>query len=317
MGSPEAPALRPAMIQVEIGTDCNLTCGFCPMLHAYRGRPSHRMSAADFRTVFGHNFPHPHMTVFSGFAETLLNDELWEMAAFEKSRGNEVLVATNALLLDEERREKLLAVGADKVTVTLDALDPELYARLRGSRELGRILAHVEAFQREIAARGAPTEIVVNYVVTRSTAPTIGEFLRYMASVGLGNVCFIKIMKDRGANGRIYEREFLDWEDYAAIDWTPVAETAAALGIRYERSDGALLASKGCELPFHGLYVSAHFDLSCCPFLVQYPEYVFGNLLRQDIDEIFASPPFRALRESFDQKRPPESCRACACLFSR
>lgn len=317
MPASTTPAPRPEMIQIEINTECNLRCGFCPMLHGYRGRPSSHVTAAEFREIFSRDFAHPHMTIFSGFAETLLNDEVWEMIAFEKSRGNPVIVATNGVLLDEERRRRLVESGADRVTVTLDTLDPALWTKMRGTRQLPEVLAHLRAFQEAIEAAGAPTEINVNYVVTRSTARTITDFLETAAELRVPRVCFIKIMRDPGQTGGIFDREFLTWEAYGAIDFAAVAERADALGIAYERSNGALLDERGCPLPHEGVYISASWDLSCCPFLVRFPGGILGNLKEHTFEALYAAQKFSDLRAVFEGGGCLPHCRECSCMFSR
>jgi len=82
------------------------------------------------------------------------------------------------------------------------------------------------------------------------------------------------------------------------------------------RSDDRVLHNQGCHLPLGGLYISAEFDVSVCPFLSFSAAGVFGNLRQTSIDEIRGSDRFTAFADRFRRGGWLEACEDCACLFS-
>jgi radical SAM protein with 4Fe4S-binding SPASM domain len=306
---------EPKAIQIEINTDCDLRCPFCPMLNVYRGRAKRHMPFEELKEVFERNFHKPHQTTFSGFAEAMLNPALWPMVEFEKARGNEVLLATNGTHLDAFNINRIVELGVDKVIATLDALEPEAYRRLRQG-DVGTVIANLGALREAVEKAGAPTDIVLNYVVMRSTAAGMEPFISFMRANGFGTVMFIKIMGDARVRNAFVEKEHLSWEEYGALDFDRLTELAKEQGICAQRSDASQLRSSGCEMPEMGVYISADWEISCCPFLAQYPEFVFGNLKEQSISEIYGSQRFAELRSRLARGEWTSQCEECACLFS-
>ncbi len=300
---------------MEINTDCDLKCPFCPMLNIYRGRPQRHMPFAEFEEIFSRDFAGRHQTTFSGFSEALLNPDLWPMVEFEKERGNEVLLATNGTHLDAEAISRITSLGVDKVIVTLDALEPELYRRLRQG-DVGRVLENLQALTEAAELSGGATDVVLNYVLMRSTKDGMERFISFMEEKGLGTVMFIKIMRDERVSNSFVDREFLSWEDYKSIDFEGVSTLARRHGIAVQRSDASRLIIVGCDMPKMAIYISADWEVSCCPFLAQYPDYVFGNLREQSLQEIYASQLFTELRAKLASGSWVDPCGECACLFS-
>lgn len=309
------PVYRPELIQLEINTDCNLACCFCPLVTQHQDRVRHRVTFDEFREVFGRNFSGRRTTIFSGFAETLLNPDVWRMIAYEKGCGATVHLATNGLLLDADAVRHITEVDTDRVSVTLDALEPELFRELRRG-DVSPIRQNLIRLRDGIAASGARTEIVLNYVVTRSTVNLIETFLEYMRAEQLHGLALIKIMMAGRRSNAALDREYLTWDEYETIPFDALRSKAESYGIALMRSDRLELARSGCPLPYTGLYIGATWDVSPCPFLAHLPEFVFGNLLNSDIDEIYASARYIELRQCFKGGATHSACAGCACRFS-
>jgi MoaA/NifB/PqqE/SkfB family radical SAM enzyme len=307
---------HPDFIQFEPNTACNLACPICPSAAGLPGRAPHRVRFEEYREIFQAAFSPPYLIVYSGFSEALLNPDLARMAAFEKARGCRVFVASNATLLEPESVSGLLDCGVDQFVISLDTLDPDRFSALRAGTSFEAVSARVLWLREEIARRGADSRIVINAVVTRSTAGGLPDLLEFLHRHGLCDLALIKVMRMAGMDDPFLDAEFLDWPAYRALPFERLAQHAEGLGIRLMRSDDRVLHNQGCHLPLGGLYISAEFDVSVCPFLSFSAAGVFGNLRQTSIDEIRGSDRFTAFADRFRRGGWLEACEDCACLFS-
>lgn len=309
-------AVRPALLQVEVNTRCNLRCGICPCTAAAGTRPARNLSLADYRRVVERSFLPPYLAIFSGFSETLLHPQLHRLVEFEKRRGCTVMVATNGTTLDERRIHRLLDAGIDQFVVSFDTARPGVYEAIRSGASFDRVLGNVLRLRDAIGRRSGATSIVVNSVVTRTTAPHLEELLGFLHRHGLRHVALIKVMRFPATQRGFPRREFLSWADYNALPFDRLARRARKLGLRMMRSDDAVLRTRGCHCPTGAYYLSAELDLTVCPFLSFRPRWVFGNLRRETIEEISGKTAFEAFRARFAARRWPSVCEECACLFT-
>lgn len=307
--------IQAEVVQFEVNTTCNMRCRICPLV-LREGREAHEVDFSEFQSIFEANFAPPYMIIFSGFSEALLNTDLGQMIEWEKARGNRVLVATNGKLLDREAAATLLDLRVDQVAVSLDSVLPAIYEGLRPGLPLAGLLDNLRTFQRAISERDAPTRVVINSVVTRSTSPHLDGVLDFLTRVGIGDWALIKVMLEPDARSRSADAEYLSWEEYEALGLDSLLERAQARGVHAFRSDPRVLETKGCQLPGHSFYLNADFDVSSCPFASFHPGFVFGNLRERHLREIFDEDAYAAFRKRFERRDHPAMCHRCACLFS-
>lgn len=306
---------RPETLQVEINTSCNLRCPMCCMATVLAHRQAYNLPIEDYRRIMTRDFAGPTKVMFSGFAETLVHPGWHEFVAFEKHRGNGVLLATNGVLLNPENRSRIVELGVDQVTVSLESLDPDSYRMHRPGGEFLRVRQNLLALRDDIRAAGARTEIVLNYVVSRSTALQILPFIRWMHSCGFESLALIRLMVP-GVETDFYRTEGLSDEEYRAVDFVGARHLANSLGIKVFWSSPDECGFRACSLPFEGVYLTASLDVSVCPFGSFKTELVFGNLRNTPFREVWNQPDFAAFRERCRRREFPEFCRnSCRCYF--
>jgi len=112
-----------------------------------------------------------------------------EVVALAKEAGCQVVIATNGVPLTRAPViERLLALGVDGVSVSLDSADPEINDRLRPSRTPGRfgfhdVLAGIRAL-RDARGAGSLPRIGIYTVVTRSRPQEITDVARLAGEAG-------------------------------------------------------------------------------------------------------------------------------------
>jgi MoaA/NifB/PqqE/SkfB family radical SAM enzyme len=136
-----------ARVYVEPTNQCNLDCRTC-MRHGWE-EPLGRMSAETFDRVLEgiRGMPSVPELFFGGFGEPLSHPDIVRMVAAAKSVASRVELITNGILLTPEMSRAFIAMGLDRLWVSIDGASPESFADVRLGAELTGILANLEALR--------------------------------------------------------------------------------------------------------------------------------------------------------------------------
>ena len=128
--------------------------------------------------------------------EPLLRPDLPDLVSKLSAAGVETALTTNASLLSDQA-EKLAEAGLDRVTVSLDALDPKIHAQMTDSNiPVEAVLDGIEA-----AVRAGLSPVKVNCVVQRGVNEgEISPLVRKFRGTGV-TVRFIEYMDVGRTNG--------------------------------------------------------------------------------------------------------------------
>jgi MoaA/NifB/PqqE/SkfB family radical SAM enzyme len=100
---------------------------------------------------------------FGQYGEPLLWPYLSRAVLYASTRSHYTWLTTNGQLLEEHMIGKLLDAGISKIIISIDALDPITYEKLRPGLEFNRVMRNLQTLVRLRAERDTP-EIVVNLV---------------------------------------------------------------------------------------------------------------------------------------------------------
>lgn len=335
--SPHAPAL-PTQVYLEVTNRCNSLCGSCPLTydHFLRFEPKHHLSWEQFRHIVD-QLPTIDRAVLHGIGEPLLNPDLPRFVAHLKGRGAEVLFNTNGVLLDERRGDALAEAGLDELRVSLDAVTPELYHRLRGIDKLPQILANLRAFQERHGGHQRP-RVSLWLVGMQENLEQLPDFVRLGAELGVPEVYLQRLVYfgtgERLATDSTMVAEqslFATLEQRQAELIARCERLAAELGVVFKASGattpGESVAVKGahpwqgCFRPWALIYVTANGNLlPCCiaPFAApNYPGIMLGNAFERPLAELWNGRPYMALRSAVLSEAPaPWPCQNCGVRWS-
>lgn len=145
-------------VSLETCTSCNHRCPFCPVSVDPREREV--MSQELFESIADQvlEVAAPGIVVFlSNYNEPTIDPLFEERCLALFARGLPISLLTNASHLDPDRAARLAAAGRFRyVGINLPTLDPERYLQMHGTRDLGRVLANIDALRaRELAEETA------------------------------------------------------------------------------------------------------------------------------------------------------------------
>lgn len=156
----------PLFAKLNVTSRCNLRCRHC-FIRDHQGDMPY-----GFITELAQLFESRKVAAVALIGgEPLLRDDLEEIALQFSSRGMNVNLATNGILLDEERIDTLTASGVRQIQVSLDGSCDSVHDAIRGIGTFDRARSSV----RRLVARGVPTAIAwtvhaENYMDFRSMA---------------------------------------------------------------------------------------------------------------------------------------------------
>lgn len=305
---------KPERIQIEITNRCNYTCGMCP-------RESFRLPEKDisfnlFTKIIDHltqnNFYHYNLTL-TGWGEPLLHPELINMIIYTKGKGHSVGVTTNGLLL-ASFIEKFIEIALDKLTISLDSV--EEYNETEECHPYNKIVQkNIELLVRLRNTRKKP---LVTVQITMHNKQQCLKTVRFAAEIGVDRVFLVRLHIPFGMQSlkRPHLKEEL--EIYEEVD-----EIARKYGLQIDNnyaafSNGLLRLlykqlrpimyrfDKYCPKPYDYLYITIDGKITPCCDL---PRYEVGNIVKQNINEIWHSENMHYFRKHQD-----EVCGKCDAL---
>ena len=332
-----APDL-PRHLYIEVTNHCNSLCISCPLTydHFLPIEPKQHLSWENFRRIVD-PLPRLERVVLHGIGEPLLNRELPRFIAHLKERGAYVLFNSNGVLLDQKRGDALIAAGLDELRVSLDAVTPALYAKLRGIDALPKIIQNLQAF----VARHGPvgkSKLSLWLVGMQENLHELLDFVRLGAEIGVAEVYLQRLVyfgdgqrpdaestmtPEQSLYGTLAEQqENLIFQAQAL---------ATALGLRFQASGATTphesISTKGehpwqgCLRPWLLMYVTANGNvLPCCiaPFAApNYPDIMLGNLFDAPLAEVWNGGRYQELRAAVLSEAPaPWPCQHCGVKWS-
>jgi cyclic pyranopterin phosphate synthase len=141
-----------------VTSDCNLRCFYCHR----EGCPAsnHKLKLADIEEIVKVAREIGIRKVKFTGGEPLLRNDIVDIVASVAEQGlDDVSLVTNGVLLADVAHE-LAEVGLDRVNVSLDTLDPVVFARITGEDLMERVLAGISA-----AGDAGLTPVKINMVL--------------------------------------------------------------------------------------------------------------------------------------------------------
>jgi putative metalloenzyme radical SAM/SPASM domain maturase len=187
--NPQPCALRPhpTKLFVETTTRCNLRCFMCVKQADGCGISEGDLAPATFAALEP-VLPTAEALILNGIGEPLLHTGLEGFITKAKTlmpADSWVGFQSNGLLLDDARALTLLQAGLDKICLSLDAVSPSTYKRIR---EGGQILAVEHAFAAIAKARTAlgntSFQLGIEFVVMPSNMQELPAVLSWAAAQG-------------------------------------------------------------------------------------------------------------------------------------
>ena len=270
--------MRFQKVYVEISNLCNLSCSFCPGTK----REKRAMTEAEFAQLLPKLRPYTDFLYFHLMGEPLLHPKLGIFLQLAGEQGFKVILTTNGTLLEKQQQMLLASPALHKVNISLHAFE---------ANDLD--IPFAEYLRRCFAfGKAAEGKVLVSYRLWNNGGAdekndTIKETMaQYFPLPWMQERRGIRI----GARVYLEHGDKFDWPDLSAED-------GGSYVFCYGLRDQLGVLCDGTVVP-------------CC--LDHEGDLALGNLFRQDMEEILASPRATAIYEGFSGRRAVEAlCRRC------
>ena len=176
----------PRTLHVEVTTRCNLRCSMCVKHADGGGIAEGDMAPAVFEAVLP-VLPAVDRLLLNGIGEPLLHPDLDTFIRAARSRMPEAAsigFQTNGILLSPGRAQSLVAAGADRFCISLDAVTPDLYRKVRAGGEIDGVSMAFASLNAARQRASRPVRVGVEMVLRRDTLSELPDAIRWAANRG-------------------------------------------------------------------------------------------------------------------------------------
>lgn len=172
----------PLHLDIETTTHCNLKCPMCPRtvaLEKDQFGSLEKMSLDDFRAVVDQGADEGLYSIkLSYLGEPLMHPDVIGQVQYAKQKGLvDVMFNTNATLLSPEKSRALLEAGLDKLFVSFDSPDPEIYERIRVGAKFSEVMANIRYFYKLKAEKYPHVQFRVSMVRLEEIESDVEKFV--------------------------------------------------------------------------------------------------------------------------------------------
>lgn len=289
---------QPVNITIEPTNTCNLRCPVCETGSGELGRPARHMLLAEFLTILDKVASHTNTLMFYYMGEPFLNRDAYQMIRAAKEEGIPwVTTCTNGDAVDPEQ---LLASGIDEVSFQIGGMSQETHQVYRINSDLKKVLHNLMETVRLKREQRLPLRVACGMILMRHNEHEVALFRRTMAEIGVDEAVEIAPCVRTVAQGKLYLPS-----DKRHWYYDPPAFRAGELRPR-------ILPDNQCAWLYYSLTIHANGDVvPCC----RDPkgEHVMGNLLQQELTDIWNGERFCAFRRAIQQEQSRLAiCKLCS-----
>jgi MoaA/NifB/PqqE/SkfB family radical SAM enzyme len=330
-------------IYVEETTACNLDCQMC--LRRTWDEPIGHMPLATFSRMMDDvaHLPAPPTIHLSGYGEPLVHPHFLDLVRLAKATGAKVEMTTNGMLLDAKMAEALVELDMDRIMVSIDSVEPELYNNIRVHSDYKQVIdnmRHLRRLKLRGKGRHSNPQVGISFVAMRSNVadlPKLPALATYLGAWEI-QVSNLEPHTPNMENEILYSHS-LRSAAYRASRWVPNmnlpkmdmdTDTRGPVGALYDSTvslswlDQSLSNRNNyCSFAQEG-YTVVRWDgevSPCLPLLHDHPTYLLGrkkqitrhslgNINQQPLSQIWGSDDYSDFRQRL-RDFPFSPCSTC------
>ena len=326
-------------IQVEITSDCNASCIYCPRT-LYKDRWADRHLPLETFKKLVPAFSETRHVHLQGWGEPFLHPDFFEMVAIAKGVGCRVGTTTNGMLLNRETIERVVESRLDIIAFSLAGADEE-NDRIRKGTRLAKVLEAMRALSEEKQRRRVETPAIhVAYMLFRSGTKKLRSLPGLLRGCGVSDVVisFLDFIPCEELQSEViapitkaeYEELRSCLEEVREDGKQHHLHVHHPLESRGERMEGCTENVHGCtENVQRAVCIASDGSVSPCVYANmqvpgacympqgekrQYERMVFGNIQEKSLRKIWQERTYSAFRSSFHKRVLSPICVGCPKL---
>ena len=174
------PGSFPLHLDIEVTSACNLKCPFCAT--TYSKFENGFMEWKTVKKILDEACEEGlYACKFNFRGEPLLHKDIGRFISYAKKKGIiDVFFNTNAVLLTEDKAKMLIDSGLDRLTVSFEGFEKELYEKSRTGAKFEEVVTNVERLRnmREKAGKAKP-KIRIQAVLVPELKDCLSEYVSF------------------------------------------------------------------------------------------------------------------------------------------
>jgi MoaA/NifB/PqqE/SkfB family radical SAM enzyme len=309
----------PLMVVLSIIYPCNFGCPNCPYTDGnseirrfYNQRDADLFPVRLWQKIADEAGPYHAWLRCTGGGEPMLHPHMVDMIEYAKERGARVWLNTNGSMFGptpafRKKQERLILAGIDLIEFSMDAGDPETYAKVRpphggaprnAQQWWERMVSSVRSALDYRAKYGTPNRIVVSIIRQETIEGRLDAAVDFwLHEVGVDDVI---------------TRKFLSWDDNTNISLDKALD-------RHLYAEQPTERKEPCVWPFERLNVDTLGRVALCGQDISFrTSSLFPNVNDASIKEIWQGKEFNWYRRMHLEGRGAETwpCRGCSAWLA-
>lgn len=302
-------------IDVEPVAKCNLECPFCQVPGWHRATETGTMGIDLFRKIID-QFPNLKHIKLQGMGEPFLNENLTAMIRIAGERNIKTTILTNGTLLDQSLSLDVLESKLTNLYFSFDAATKEIYEKLRVGASFETVVKNIKYICEMKKNGGYNTGIYIRCLVSnRFILDELTLLVELAADVGVDGLYIanrLKIWETRDSSTYPVKFVAIDSFDNYPVSMHKAERLANNLGVylRIEQNNQHKHFYP-CAAPWNTLFISVEGNVVPCCNIGSPDAWCMGNLLNNDINNIWNNESYIDLRKAIRLNEIPLFCTAC------
>jgi MoaA/NifB/PqqE/SkfB family radical SAM enzyme len=300
----------PITAQIEPTSLCNLRCKMC--VREKEGVPIGSMSFENFKIILD-KLKSLYKVGISGQGELFINKDIFKMIAYANKKGKLVHVVSNGMLLNKEIMENICKVDIGEIAISLDSTNKEKYEGIRKGADFDIVTTNIKTLVEELKKKKKKTIVSIATIIFKKNIDEIPDFVRLAKRLGVKKIAF-QTLQTKENYMKDYDKEM---KGQIVINEKSKLKEKIEEAKEIAKKEGITLIfdeikRPGCIWPWRGIYVNWMGDVTVCCKAFDYKNPLLGNLLKQDLWEIWNGPNYQRYREFLKKRKVPfSSCKGC------
>lgn len=263
-------------VYIEITTFCNLNCKMC--FRRFWKDKLRELSIEEYELILNNlkDFDKLETVYLGGIGEPLVHPNIIDFITKAKEKGYRVEFGTNGTLLNKYASE-IVKLGVDKIIVSIDAPDKEIYRDIRGT-DFSKVEDNVLYLQetKKSLNRTKP-EVWIEVVLMKSNLSTIENIFPLAEKLGVVNILISNLMPFSKELSKEILYDGINFNEEEFIDKINTQVGKYRLKVTFPKFK--LLTERRCQFIENDATVIG-VDLGvypCYRLLHTYTEYIFGR----------------------------------------
>lgn len=302
---------KPVVAQIEPTSLCNLKCKMC--IREKIGIPIGTMKLEDFKAILS-KLDSLFKIHLSGQGESFLNNDLFKMIDYANKRGIVVNLNTNATLFTDKIIERICKTEIGEIAISIESTKKKEYEKIRKGANFENLIEGIKKLN--IALRKNKKRTIVSFAVTilKENIDELPEFVNFASRLGVKKIICqtIQEKEDYVKNYNLDAKGNLvsDYKEKLKEEIKKAKMLAKERGIEFIFDEEK---SPGCIWPWRSIYITWDGNVTACCKILNYKNPELGNLLKQDLWEIWNGSKYQRYREFLKKREAPfESCKGCS-----